>query len=107
MSTDSTNSEYYRLFPNEASRHIVISDYILADGINFDQEDIDELSQKISDNTNLYNLIKDHLVPCILPILYSKNIPNPLLIWLPDATKVYNDTLKDLEDIYEKYKKIF
>lgn len=112
MSTDIHDTEFLRLFPDKAKRHILICNYAYGDGIGFDQDEVDKVSKQMEDNSEIFNLLKDQMVPSSLPLilsnheLKSEHVHTPLNpCSLPKPKDIYNLMMEKYFDIIDSYNK--
>lgn len=64
---------FMRLFPSKTTRHFIIHGYETNSDINIDGDSFNEITEELTKNTKLYDLIKDNLCYATLPIILSKH----------------------------------
>lgn len=106
------NTKFQRLFPSKASRHILIANYTIADGAGFSESEVDQIAGDMNDCTDLFNLIKDHMVPSTLPLILANHELKKEHVHgiepCPNASYVkgdvqYNPLMKEYFDVIDKY----
>lgn len=115
-STDIHNSEFFRLYPSKTSRHIIIENYALNDGIGYNQDDVDSIAQDMDDSAEVCSLLKDHLVQSTLPLILSKHedeethkahlLPEPHCPYASyTGASQYNELLDEYFETIDRYNK--
>lgn len=73
MST-SDNMDYFRLYPDNCNRHIVLSDYVSGNGHTIDVSVLEQLNDVFIDEGYLYALITNNMCQSLLPYILSHRI---------------------------------
>lgn len=113
LADDKDDKEFKHLFPN-TSRHFIVNKFITGSDTQVNQEDINNLKNGITDNSNKYNLIKDHMIFSILPIILANmekedehtkqlhDMPTGLPCPYKEAVEIHDEILKEYDDIIKK-----
>ena len=98
----SIDNDYYHLYPQFCNRHIVIEDYEMGQGIDYDANDVSVMTKKFGDSGELYSLITNNMCYSLLPTIMSNNTNS--VISIPSPYTVYDNVIDKFYDIIENTK---
>ncbi len=98
----SINNDYYHVYPQSCDRHIIIEDYEMGQGIDYDANDVSIMTKKFGDSGELYSLITNNMCYSLLPTIMSNNVSSA--ISTPSPYTVYDKAIDKFYDIIDNTK---